>query len=477
MNAFIERTLIVLFSLILPVEILLASTISNSEKDSTATTLEHQIFSESKENSDLNSKSQVTIKFVREIGGAGLDCPLAVAVNGIFEGELKEDGSSFTIKRSPNKYQISASYRCSGMSNIFRTISDYNMRSQSLDAQPGTDIVYTLTSLCVRNRSRCENSNPVVIPSIHVSGETELKFLNLRFEGTSSHPIDLRFEYRIGEKTFQSPKFRIRSESQIAHIRRNGSYSFFASLAGKRLGEIEQESGVGSELLFQFKVPTLELPQRVLSRLDKRELIQLESENIVNTIADESYGSIIDVQGQDLSTPGSTMGSFLGAEYARRQFNDQYLQNQFNRIDQGKSVQPYNSSASMRAQLLGAIAGSGSDTAATSRYRYRYSIRTGDSKIITRDVISQEPFRIARGTCVNLKDLEPVQQQICEWSLDNFRSALFGQKDSQIKKPDTKQDTVMNLADRLKQLKDLYDQSLISKDQYDAQVRHLLNSQ
>jgi hypothetical protein len=436
--------------------------------------LAHTIF-------DLNTNEiaggteNTKIIFRRKLGEAGLDCPLAISLNGIFEGELNEDDASFAVQKPPAKYQIAAIYRCSGLTNIFRDLKDYNMRSRSLEVQPGTEITYTLTTLCVRNNSNCSNTNPVVIASVEVLGEPKARIVNLSLNGNANHPVDVRYEYRLNGDIYSSPKYRLRSQNHILQLKREGTYKFYASLAGKTLPEIELEEAPGRDLAFAFKVPTIELPQRIASNLGQRELEAIESKNILVKIPDESYGVVIDVQGQDMSTPGSTMGSFLGAEYARRQFNDRFFQDQHNRIQQGQSVTPYSSTGSMKAQILGAIIGSGMDVAPTQMYKFRYSIRTGDSRIVSRDILSNEPFRLSRGTCINVATLQPFQQQVCEWDVEQYRTPLFGRRNAERSVSSIASGNALGLQDRLKQLKQLYDQNLITKDQYDAQVKFILN--
>jgi hypothetical protein len=438
----------------------------------TVKSIEHTIF---------NNSEPAEIIFKRDVGSIGLDCPLRVLLNGGFAGELNKDGESFKTNIKPGKHLISASYRCTGISHTFTRIEDYTMRPKELVIQSGGMAEYILTTMCVKNKTQCtKESNPVIVPSVAVANESSSRATRLSFENTYGHPVEVSFKYTFEDKVFNSPKYIVNAPEIDIYPRSQGSYILFAKPQGKSVEEEILNLNPGQESTFRFLVLKIEVTNRIWTRLTSNERRYLESRNVVEILPDELYGEIIDSQGQNLSDPGSSMGSYLGAEYARRKFNDKYFQEQLSRIQKGQNIQAYDSAGSMRKQLLGALTASSLDRPAESKFKFRYSIKTGNQRVIARDIITDEPFRHPRGACVRTTDFEPLNQELCANDIKAFRETYLTENIQNVIPPSQNRQenaTTKPLAVRLKEVKELFDQNLIDKSQYDEQVRRILNTQ
>ena len=145
---------------------------------------------------------------------------------------------------------------------------------------------------------------------------------------------------------------------------------------------------------------------------DERQKLLLKAG--VQVLTDEQYGTVIDAQGVDQSTPGTRGGAALGGAVA----SAGYIDNAFRRGN-------YSAVNQLAIGLLGAAAGSSLDTAATSRFQFRYAVKLGDGDIKYFDETKSTAFRHSIGVCVLVPAMELVSTKICNQTADSIRASLL----------------------------------------------------
>lgn len=139
----------------------------------------------------------------------------------------------------------------------------------------------------------------------------------------------------------------------------------------------------------------------------------IQSRYVVEAYAPESFGVIIDNQGADRSTPGTSAGANLGQAVADTAYIDRAL-------DSGD----YSAKVHLGAALIGGLLGSALDSKPRSNFQFRYTIRLGNGNIVYHDAYSKDPFRHSVGVCVALPSLSIMPaQHICSQTSESLRSA------------------------------------------------------
>lgn len=143
-------------------------------------------------------------------------------------------------------------------------------------------------------------------------------------------------------------------------------------------------------------------------------LKETERESIKETfefriLETESYGTIIDVQSQDQSRTGSTAGAALGGAAASSLY-----------IDRAVRGGSYSATNNLAIGVLGALAGSTLDSAPTTQFQFRYTIRLGDGEIRYFDDYSSKPFRHSIGVCITIPELNLISQSICNQTTETL---------------------------------------------------------
>lgn len=132
----------------------------------------------------------------------------------------------------------------------------------------------------------------------------------------------------------------------------------------------------------------------------------------VVVVAEESdFGTIVDTQGIDQSTPGSNTGSIAGGAIASAAYIDRSLRNN-----------NYSAGAHLAIGVLGALVGSAANAPAISQYRFRYALKLSDGEIVTRDVMQSDPFRHSTGMCLSLSSMAPVPSALCGQTANDLRT-------------------------------------------------------
>lgn len=140
----------------------------------------------------------------------------------------------------------------------------------------------------------------------------------------------------------------------------------------------------------------------------------IQSRYIVEAMGPESFGVIIDNQGVDRSTPGTSGGSALGGAVASAAYVDKAF----------SGNNDYSAKTHLAAILLGGFLGSSLDSKPQSQYHYRYAVRLGNGSIAYHDQISQDPFRHPVGVCVSIPAITLLSEQhLCTQSAESLRQA------------------------------------------------------
>jgi len=146
--------------------------------------------------------------------------------------------------------------------------------------------------------------------------------------------------------------------------------------------------------------------------LSSEERASIQSRYVVDTRDGSSYGEIVDAQGIDLSTPGTSSGAAIGAAIG----NAAYIDRAF------KPDNNFSAKTQLAAILLGAVVGSALDKPAQAQYKFRYAVRMQSGDIEYRDVLQGEPFRHPPGVCLDLTSVEKVPQSLCAAGPDALRA-------------------------------------------------------
>lgn len=151
-----------------------------------------------------------------------------------------------------------------------------------------------------------------------------------------------------------------------------------------------------------------------LSADEKQRLLAIAG---VEVLPDDQYGIIIDAQGIDQSTPGTRGGAALGGALA----SAGYIDNAF----RGGNYSAVNQLA---LGLVGAAIGSSLDSAAVSRFQFRYAVKLGDGDIKYFDETKSTAFRHSVGVCVLVPALEVMSQRVCNQTGDAIRQTYLKPK-------------------------------------------------
>lgn len=156
---------------------------------------------------------------------------------------------------------------------------------------------------------------------------------------------------------------------------------------------------------------TLKISSTTWSQLSPEEKSLIQRKALVETIAPDSYGVIIDNQGVDRSTQGSNAGSSLGEAVANATY-----------IDKAIGGGNYSAKNHLGALLLGGIIGSALDSKPQASFQHRYAVRLGNGNIAYHDTYSAEPFRHPAGVCVFLPEVSiAAEQSICSQTAESLR--------------------------------------------------------
>jgi outer membrane lipoprotein SlyB len=160
-----------------------------------------------------------------------------------------------------------------------------------------------------------------------------------------------------------------------------------------------------------FAQSLLDVATEAWHDLSPAEKAEIQTNYIIRTIPTNSYGLIVDVQGVDQSTPGSTGGSALGGAVA----SASYIDKSFNSGD-------YSAKGHLGAMLLGGLIGAALDSKPQTKYLFRYTVKDNGGNFAYFDVASSEPFRHSIGSCVLIPGVSMApRQSLCTETADTLR--------------------------------------------------------
>ena len=167
---------------------------------------------------------------------------------------------------------------------------------------------------------------------------------------------------------------------------------------------------------------TLHVPSHVWTAMSGAQLELLRVKYVADQVPANSYGTIIDAQSLNESTPGSNAGSELGAAIGQAA----YIDNAFK-----GNTWNYSAKNQLAAGIVGAMVGSLANTAPRAQFRTRYTIKLGNGQIEYIEETKSEPFRHTVGLCVALLPIRLIEQTFCTITKEAFLSKFVAQESSQ----------------------------------------------
>lgn len=149
--------------------------------------------------------------------------------------------------------------------------------------------------------------------------------------------------------------------------------------------------------------------------LSGQEKAVIQQKYLIETVNDEAFGTIIDNQAVDRSTPGTSGGTALGGAIASATYSDRAFNND-----------KYSAKTHLGAILIGGLVGSTLDSKPLSQFQFRYAIKLGNGNIIYQDIYSADPFRHPVGVCVLLPELKiSPEQHLCTQTTASLRGTYI----------------------------------------------------
>ena len=183
--------------------------------------------------------------------------------------------------------------------------------------------------------------------------------------------------------------------------------------------------------------PVLKVSEVAWQGLSADDRAVIQEKYLVETVGAESFGTILDNQGADRSTPGTNGGAALGETIASASYIDKAIGN-------GN----YSAKNHLGVMLLGGLLGATLDSKPQPQYQFRYAIRLGTGSVIYQDAFSFEPFRHPVGVCVFLPAISIApEQHLCTQTTESLRGAHIIQKMQPPVAPSQQRNTSVKIAD------------------------------
>jgi hypothetical protein len=172
-------------------------------------------------------------------------------------------------------------------------------------------------------------------------------------------------------------------------------------------------------MLFALAISTSQCQADELLRISRaswnglsgQEQAAIQSTHVVEIRESSSYGIIVDNQGINESTPGTSSGAALGSAVAQATYIDRAF----------KPGNNYSAKNQLGVAILGAMLGSALDKPAVQQYHFRYAVKTPSGEIQFLDSVQGSAFRLPAGLCVSVPDLTQISQGVCDWSAADLR--------------------------------------------------------
>jgi len=161
---------------------------------------------------------------------------------------------------------------------------------------------------------------------------------------------------------------------------------------------------------------TARILRSVWGMLSESERATIQQRYVADLRDPSAYGLVLDNQGLDVSTPGTTGGAQLGSAVANAAYIDRAISPSHN----------YSAKTQLAVGILGAVIGSSLDKAPVQQYHYRYALKLHDGEIVYRDSLQSSPFRHPASMCLELASLSPAPQAMCSQTAIDVRRAFLG---------------------------------------------------
>lgn len=179
----------------------------------------------------------------------------------------------------------------------------------------------------------------------------------------------------------------------------------------------------------------IKVSQIAWSALSSSERDLIQKSYVVSMVSQDTFGIIVDNQGVDESTRGTSGGAALGGTLASAAY-----------VDSAFRGGNYSAVNQLAFGILGAMIGSTLDSKANTQYHYRYAVKFGNGNIQYFDEVSSDPFRHPAGVCVSVPNIALTDQHLCAQTADSLRTTYLHQvtaaPQSQLAVPLVKPDTV-----------------------------------
>jgi outer membrane lipoprotein SlyB len=173
-------------------------------------------------------------------------------------------------------------------------------------------------------------------------------------------------------------------------------------------------SAIASNLDSQSR-SLLQVSTAVWASLNSQQRDLVSAQYIVEVAEAGRFAKIVNVQGVNESTPGTTGGANLGSALGQAQYIDK------------ANWSNYSARSQIGAGLVGAIIGSALDAPARAMHRIVYTLRSPDGTVSIVEKVSQSPIYVAPGLCVDTLSFSPVRDSMCEDGMPPEIRAILGQ--------------------------------------------------
>jgi hypothetical protein len=203
----------------------------------------------------------------------------------------------------------------------------------------------------------------------------------------------------------------------------------------------------------------VEVNEYIWNALTESERTKLKILGEIDVVPMREVGLITSTQRLDRSSPGGNAGAVLGESLAAANY-----------IDKSVNNGNYSARGQLGAQVLGAVLGSTLDAAPQSSYLTRYTVKLASGELVSVDKPSRaNEFSLATGMCITVPSGVQTKQALCDTTLAAFREMHFG-KPEPVMQPQNSREV------RLRELKRLFDEGLLSEPVYLDQQQKVLSN-
>jgi len=164
--------------------------------------------------------------------------------------------------------------------------------------------------------------------------------------------------------------------------------------------------------------PLITVLKEFYEQLSPAEMHSLNTRNRIKLIPSSEVGVVTDRQSQDVSTPGTSAGSQLGAAIGSAAY-----------VDKAFSGSPanwnYSASGHLGAQVAGAVVGGVlGNRQAQQTYSIQYTVRHRDGHVAYVANVSSSSLGHSIGVCVRTTDFSLLNHSMCDGTIETFRKSL-----------------------------------------------------